>query len=260
MTSSGYLKQWLYLSLKGKQIPRAANVCLPFSSPLASVTPLHATRTRHAFVILVRVVWLTIIRIFIALVNDYLTPHLYDATLAGLSYTITTSHHGFSVCVSGYNDKLGQLLESIMRAIRDLKIQQDRFDVALEKVYTSNYEYSCCLHIEQTKDDYDNFYIDQSGVIADYFSSFSRDPTLFLPEEKRVELDFLTSQQISYHRDELLHQTYVTALVHGNVSESVRVHTHAEATNLIFGLTLGCDRPIPSSERYHQPHSPKPVC
>ena len=112
----------------------------------------------------------------------------------------------------------------------------------------------------QTKDDYDNFYIDQSGVIADYFSSFSRDPTLFLPEEKRVELDFLTPQQISYHRDELLYQTFMTALVHGNVSESVRVHTHAEATKLMFGLTLGCDRPIPSSEMYHQSHSPQPVC
>lgn len=197
------------------------------------MTPLHATRTRHAFAILIKVVWLTIIRIFIALVNDYLTPHLYDATLAGLSYKITTSHDGFSVCVSGYNDKLGHLLVRIMRAINDLKIQQDRFDIILEKVYSPHIcEHFCYLHIEQTKDDYDNFYIDQSGVIADYLSSFSRDPTLFLPEEKRVELDFLTPQQIAHHKDELLHQTFVTALVHGNASESVRVHTRVECHQL----------------------------
>ena len=173
--------------------------------------------------------WLTIIRIFIALVNDYLTPHLYDATLAGLSYRITTSHDGFSVCVSGYNDKLSHLLERIMRAIHNLEVQQDRFDIILEKVYSPHIcEHSCCLYTEQTKDDYDNFYIDQSGVIADYFSSFSRNPTLFLPEEKRVELDYVTLQQITHHKEELLHQTFVTALVHGNVSESVRVYTHAE--------------------------------
>lgn len=186
-------------------------------------------KTRHAFAILVRIVWLTIIRIFIALVNDYLAPYLYDATLSGLSYMITTSYDGFSICVSGYNDKLGHLLEKIMRAIHDLEIQQDRFDIILEKVYSPHIcEYSCCLHAEQTKDDYDNFYIDQSGVIADYFSGFSRDPTLFLPEEKRVELDFVTPQHIAHHKEELLHQRFVTALVHGNVSESVRVYTPAE--------------------------------
>jgi insulysin len=193
------------------------------------VTPLHAVRTRHAFTILVTVVRLTIIRIFIALVNDFLTPHLYDATLAGLSYMITTSYDGFSVCVSGYNDKLGYLLEKIMRAIHDLEVQQDRFDIILEKVYSLHIcQHTSYLYTEQTKDDYDNFYIDQSGVIADYFSGFSRDPTLFLPEEMRVELDFVTLPQITHHKEELLHQTFVTALVHGNVSESVRVHTHAE--------------------------------
>jgi insulysin len=151
------------------------------------VTPLHAARTRHVFVIAVRVMWLTIIRIFIALVNDYLTPYLYDATLAGLSYTIGTSYDGFSVCVSGYNDKLGHLLKRIIQAIHDLEVQPDRFDIILEKVHNPHvYEHSCCLHTEQTKDDYDNFYIDQSGVIADYFSTFSRDPTCSCPRTSRL--------------------------------------------------------------------------
>jgi len=225
------------------------------------VTPLHAVRTRYVFAILFRILWLTIIRIFVALVNDYLTPHLYDATLAGLSYTIATSHEGFSVCVSGYNDKLGHLLESIMRAVHDLEIRQDRFEIILEKVCNLRvYEHPYGLHTEQAKDDYDNFYIDQSGVIADYFSTFSRNPTSFLPEEKRVELDFLTPQQITHHKEELLHQTFVTALVHGNISESVRVYICARCHHTHVWLILGCTRPVPSRERDCQPDSPKSVC
>jgi insulysin len=78
--------------------------------------------------------YLTIIRVFAALVRDYLTPHLYDATLAGLSYTITTSYDGFSVCVSGYNEKLPHLLERIMQAVHDLEIRQDRFDIIIDEV------------------------------------------------------------------------------------------------------------------------------
>lgn len=179
---------------------------------------------------------LTIIRMFVALVNDYLTQHLYNATMAGLSYAITTSHDGFTVSVSGYNDKLGHLLERIMRAAHDLEFRQDRFAIILEKVCNPHvYKHSCGLHTEQTKDDYNNFYMDQSGVIADYFNTFSRDPTLFLPEDKRVELDFVTPQQITHHREELLHQTFVTALVHGNISESVRGHTCAGAAMLMLG-------------------------
>jgi insulysin len=171
------------------------------------------------------IVWLTIIRIFVALINDYLTPRLYDATLAGLSYTITSSNDGFSVCVNGYNDKLDHLLEGIVQAVRGLEVRQDRFDVILEKVCNLQiYRHFCGLYIAQTKRDYDNFYIDQSGVIADYFSTFSHDPALFLPEEKRVQLDFVTPRQITHHKEELLHQTFVTALIHGNISESVGPH------------------------------------
>jgi insulysin len=225
------------------------------------VTPLHAVRTRHVFAILARVVWLKVIRIFIALVNDYLTPYLYDATLAGLSYTITSSYYGFSVCVSGYNDKLGYLVERIMWGVHDLEVQQDRFDIILEKVCNPRiYEHFRSSHTKQAKHDYDNFYIDQSGVIADYFSTFSRDPILILPEDKLVELDFVTPQQIIHHKEELLHQTFVTALIHGNIYESVRTHTHARTHPNHVRLFPGRTRPIPPIEGDYQTHSPKPVC
>lgn len=138
MTSSGYPKGWPYSSLKGTRSPFFPQYLLSLFQPACERDAATRSQDKVYLCYYDQVVLLTILRIFVALVNDYLTPHLYDATLAGLSYKVTTSYDGFSVCISGYNDKLGYLLERIMQAVHDLEIQQERFDIILEKVYNSH--------------------------------------------------------------------------------------------------------------------------
>jgi insulysin len=73
-------------------------------------------------------------RLYTAIVNDALNEYSYDAELAGLVYSFEASSLGFSVSISGYNDKLHVLLRDVLVKARDVDIRADRLDVIIEKV------------------------------------------------------------------------------------------------------------------------------
>ena len=75
--------------------------------------------------------------LYVQLVNDQLTEFSYDADLAGLSYSLYKHIRGFSVRVSGYDDKQSVLVERIVEALRHPKIADDRFEIAKENTTRS---------------------------------------------------------------------------------------------------------------------------
>ena len=58
----------------------------------------------------------------------------YDATIAGLSYTVSTTAAGVHIAVGGYNDRLPVLLRTVLEKLRSLEIRDDRLKVFAEQV------------------------------------------------------------------------------------------------------------------------------
>lgn len=98
-----------------------ANFYFSVRSPLANDTARHAVLTS----------------LYTRLVNDQLTEFSYDADLAGLSYSLYKHIRGFTVRVSGYDDKQAVLVERIVDALRRPHIAEDRFEVAKENMVRS---------------------------------------------------------------------------------------------------------------------------
>jgi secreted Zn-dependent insulinase-like peptidase len=95
-----------------------ANFYFSVRSPVANDSARHAVLTS----------------LFVRLVNDQLTEFSYDADLAGLSYSLYKHIRGFTVRVSGYDEKQPVLIERVVDALRNPRIADDRFDVAKENL------------------------------------------------------------------------------------------------------------------------------
>ncbi|KAH7372611.1 hypothetical protein KP509_17G012900 [Ceratopteris richardii] len=71
---------------------------------------------------------------FVELVVDYLNEIAYFAEVAGLSYRITSTSHGFQVSMSGYNHKIASLLDKILEKVVNFQVAGDRFSIVKEKL------------------------------------------------------------------------------------------------------------------------------
>lgn len=75
--------------------------------------------------------------LFAALVADALNSVAYDAELAGLSWGVDAAYQslvpGLDVRVSGYHDKLPQLLREVLARVATLAVRPERFAVVKER-------------------------------------------------------------------------------------------------------------------------------
>ena len=70
------------------------------------------------------------------LVTDALVERTYDADLAGMSYYIGARIHGLTVSVAGYSDKIGVLLETLLKEMTSFVVDPWRFAMQKEQVST----------------------------------------------------------------------------------------------------------------------------
>jgi len=62
------------------------------------------------------------------LVEDQLNEITYPAYLAGLAYGMSVPDTGFEIALSGYQDRQAALLQTLLDALLNAELQQDRFD------------------------------------------------------------------------------------------------------------------------------------
>jgi insulysin len=162
-----------------------------FASPLVASSPANQVASR----------------IYCDLVKDALDEYAYDAEIAGLDYSISTSSVGLEIEVSGYNDKMSVLLEKVITMMKDLEVRRDRFKVIMEKALRGyrNWIFQPPYH--------------QVGEYTRYINS----QTAWLHEESLAELEVLTIEDVMNIFPKLLRQTHVEALVHGNLYKEVSV-------------------------------------
>lgn len=72
--------------------------------------------------------------LFVDLLLDSITETLYSAELAGLKYSISGSSYGLNVAVSGFNDKLDRLLETLFDKMVSFTVNPERFNILKERV------------------------------------------------------------------------------------------------------------------------------
>ncbi|TCD63052.1 hypothetical protein EIP91_006039 [Steccherinum ochraceum] len=167
-------------------VPRA-HVKVDIRSPLAYTTPRHAVLTR----------------LLTDLLEDDLAEITYDASLAGLHYSVNNHRGGIVVAVSGYNDKLGVLLDTVVDRLKTLVVKADRLEVMKE----------------QLKRELENFYLRQPSVLAEHYMSCAVTPIVWAPEDKLHELTFVDVEDINNHKEELLSRVYIESLITGNIKE-----------------------------------------
>lgn len=99
------------------RVPRA-DFYFSIRSKSANDSPEHAVLTQ----------------LYVKIVNDQLNEFSYPAYLAGLTYDLYKHLRGFTVRISGYNDKQALLLSHIVEALTSPIIKPERFAIAKDEL------------------------------------------------------------------------------------------------------------------------------
>jgi insulysin len=170
----------------GFNVPKA-NVFLSVRSPRANDSPEHRVLTE----------------LFLRLVTDQLQEFTYSASLAGLDYQLYPHMRGFSIRVSGYDDKIDLLLARITGTLRALKISPARFDIEVDDLQR---------RLSNERKDR-SFRLAMREVSALLLSP------RWTEEEKLKALAGVSPQRLQAFVPELLGALNVVLLAHGNVTQ-----------------------------------------
>lgn len=186
-------------------VPKA-NVFMFIRSPMAAPTPRHVVKTR----------------LFCELVTDALTEVAYAAELASLRYDFSPDIYGVQVSIGGYNDKLPVLLATVLKKIKTIEIDAGRFaDIK-----------------EDLRQEWANFGMSQPVELADYYARFCLADLSWPPEERLVELETITVDEVQRHAQELLSRVRIDALVHGNMSRDAAISLMEDSENILAARAL----------------------
>ncbi|GAA5970032.1 hypothetical protein JCM11641_000241 [Rhodosporidiobolus odoratus] len=167
-------------------VPRAGTFFL-LRSPLIDSTPLNAVSTR----------------LYLDLVRDSLQEYAYDAELAGISYTFDQAGDGILLTADGYNDKLGVLIEMVVKRMMEYKVDEKRF----------------ALVLDQMRRRYTNFRLEAPyqhvGTDGGHLLQ-ARSSTV---EQRLAVLDQVTPASLQEHAAKLLSRLHIESLVHGNMTK-----------------------------------------
>lgn len=163
-----------------------ANFYFSVRSPVANDSARHAVLTS----------------LYVQLVNDQLAEFSYDADLAGLSYNLYKHIRGFTVRVSGYDDKQAVLVERIVAALRNPAIAGDRFEIAKEDTIRGLRN--------ARKDSPYRLAIDEVQLLL-------TEPS-WSEEQLLAAIDDVSADDVRAFVPQLLARLQVVALAHGNIS------------------------------------------
>ena len=109
------------------RLPKA-NIRFEIRNQLASLDPIHSN----------------MLNVFVGLFDDFLNEYAYDAYLASLTYSISSTKYGLDISFSGFNDKMNVLLDKVFEKLVSFKIDSNRFEIIKEMVREKEF---CCLFI-----------------------------------------------------------------------------------------------------------------
>lgn len=139
--------------------------------------------------------------LYTELVKDQLNETLYDALLGGINTRIYPHMRGFSIRISGYNDKQQQLLTQVIDSLTDVRFEQKSFD-RIKALYTQ--------HLENKRKD-KPFNQTIGEVYTLLMQSWSN-------EKKLAAIENISLDQLSAFVPQLLETVQTQMLAHGNLT------------------------------------------
>ncbi|MGI1671590.1 MAG: insulinase family protein [Neptuniibacter sp.] len=140
--------------------------------------------------------------LYTQLVQEQLNETLYDAYLAGMGTEIYPHMKGFSVRLSGYNDKLNLLLKQVVHALQKPDFDQKRFAILKQR------------QLEQLQNSFKD---------KPYNQTISRLYELLLPQsDKQSQLNAartITLEDLKGYSRSLLAKPAIKAMAHGNMDK-----------------------------------------
>ena len=172
------------------------------------------------------------LKMFIRLLDDKLAEFSYNAELAGVSYEILPTSCGFSINISGFNDKQVVLLRTILGHVVKLDIQETRF--AVNKV-----EYEESLKNIPMQEPYK-----QVGGMRKHFLKHRT----WKAEDKLQQLPGLTTKSLKHFVDEMLMKSfYIECMFCGNILlEKVR-----DISSVVQNVLIGDRKIVPLLPSQH---------
>lgn len=157
--------------------------------------------------------------LFVRSIQESLSNTSYEAGLAGLNYGIKGSNYGISFTIEGFDEKAILLFEVILRALKELKITQEQFDIykaSLERDYSN---FSKQMPIEQA------IQVFKSLI----YQSYTTD------KQKALAIKKITYEKFNEYVAQLFEKFYVEGLMYGNLSHEEAV----KVANKIFQVLQG---------------------
>ncbi|KMZ64568.1 putative Insulin-degrading enzyme [Zostera marina] len=139
--------------------------------------------------------------IFTRLLMDYLNEYAYDAQVAGLYYWISNKTTGFQVNVSGFNHKMGILVEKVIDSIAEFEVKIDRFSVIKESM----------------SKEYENIKFQQPYQQAMYWGSLLLKDQIWPWSEEGEVLSHLEANDLAMFVPHLLSRAFVECYITGNM-------------------------------------------
>ena len=165
-------------------------------------------------------------RLYCELVKDALAEYSYDAELAGLDYSLTPVVFGLDVTIAGYNDKMAVLLDKVLSCMKDLKITQDRFDIIKERMTRA----------------FRNANYQQPYYQVGNYTRFLTAEKVWINDQLAAELEHIQLEDVAMFFPQLLRQTHVEILAHGNLYKEDAL----KLTDLVESKLES--RPLPQSQ------------
>jgi secreted Zn-dependent insulinase-like peptidase len=225
---------------------------------------------------------MTLNRLFQRVLNDDLNSLVYDASMAGCSYSVSCTPNGYGISVRGYSEKVSFLLDTVTSRIKSLIEEMKSGDASLNKKFetakesllreTKNYRldaphavnnYNSRLLIEENvwylenckwRGNVNNIIVTGENVVMPYnffpcltclYSSFLILTDVDLLEGEQAERAPLTMNECATSAEECLSGSVnCEALCMGNIDEK-GAHEVAE---LIGRQFLGSARPLTEVE------------
>ncbi|CAG8571116.1 16391_t:CDS:10 [Funneliformis caledonium] len=168
-------------------IPKA-KIDLYFTTPLINLTSSNLVKTV----------------LYLYLFNDAFVEEAYDALLAGIDYSAyVTSDDTIFVNVSGYNDKTLELLELVLKRMKDFVIKPERFKVLKEKLMRR----------------YNNTKLYQPSSLAEIYDRQLFKENYYSAEEQSVILKDISMEDVQSFFPELFKQLFIESFVFGNMEK-----------------------------------------
>ncbi|GAA5812303.1 hypothetical protein MFLAVUS_005754 [Mucor flavus] len=181
-------------------VPRT-NLWILFKNPLLQATPRNAVMSK----------------LYTSLLTDSLSEYSYNAEVAGLTYYIDQESQGFALHVGGYSDKLPLLLAKVIDKMKNLQIEQDRYDIFKDEL-TRGYE---------------NFFLEAPYQHSAYYLSDVLCQNQWNCDDYLKEIKDISMEDVQTFIPIAISTLYVEGLAHGSMEKEQVLDTFKSVQDVL---------------------------